>query len=1712
MTRVTPPYFFDEFLLPVNRSVLSERERALGLTVKDLEWLHGVYYASDASRQDTRLQSHPMRVEKLLINAVGHAAIPLAGAFVMSPTPDGAKALLYTPYGGIQVFDSHAALLGEVGEALADAVQRVDLLSFLSIAQRNSLSAVTDLTLTTSPVPGPVMEDQERTLQACQRANVRSMLEHLQKTPTLSDMLDTLLGIMAHPYFPGLDQRDTRVNCFIQSPTDIDRRWIDSLTLREAFLKFYVKHAWPLGQTREFINPRHVTTHFNQTQLQHDSERWETLIEQTSGTLSKLLDSLLQTYWNKDIDNGTSRLELFAQVLADKFRLDVLLKRQTGILSADESHMLQALCLSDQDARSAYAADLSVEKVRIHARYQHYVELASTLMMHQSHAYLYTQSRGVQVLADLDDLKDTLLTMLTAAGHEDELLNFLSLDERDTFIGLDQINIAARPVTGHVFTGMIEDIAAKQTSNMNHALGLYRSSAGQLDLEALLDYALDIRAMLDSRLADLDTDGRWTIHPVSSGNGRPSTVQAERAKLHQQRLQTAEEGLQIERLKHPTLRSMATLALNTELQTQRLDLKADEVYVNTYASRAEQLEERAPVSSLSMVEHFIERLRPESQPLAVSSRTGFYQNRDRRVALKLNNMTLKTFNNVIERVLKVFAGHELRDLPRLFLDNNRDKHAHSMLLGLRSEAELRLLGKTLPADSHAILDTVLRNDSLVRLTRHGINGFLPDAYALALQQGTSDALLPLANLFVLTERGGLDPRHSGQAILWTPRRGHEVFSSISALREALTQRLAHPVKRLTLLENLRLSHRAPHQVYRLAPLQRIDDNVLDNRLKAYGDNVMDAVDHLLAMDLPARAVQDRLDAILETPAPTNLARAKALADAMITQQLLPVWLAMAPAKEQIYHAELLEQYRNSAPEEEDYLHGIPTLREHAFSALLKQLQARFPGQTISPDDVLIPMHQALNIHEFSLTDFALRHWPDLNNQIIRPRSRTATLLPDALDANAVIQMVRQLDLKSVYQKRVQTELDAGTEAARKRRRRFCRQLPWQVLQYAHEQHLQERLSTQALGWVQQVFDMPDALARAALTGVSTLIRPVELVATEGATAAKVLGMYLISGEDKHPGPVVLYAPYSEHHVLKQYDSEQALLDEVQRPGELQDWVIRHLEDPHQAVYRHLLQSNPHRPSDISLASSAVTGNLLHYLFSENVLVLLKMLACQFEEGAKLLWDKAVGLFGKGIPTAVHFMAGKLAYPLVVWRAYKLVKRSMEALQLHQWKAAMKDFILAVVQMATLYRELDGSEPPPPGHPDAVDLPEDKLPLVAIPGLHDATATSRTRLQRFENHDIALKELELGNASHVYADKARAKAYIPLAGKVYPVTKTKKHWRLGTDDQQGPYVGRNSDGQWVLDLSLHKPRFGQTWTRQRAQRAQRREINIQAQGIKAIAAVSRWKAQAIDEALNVATYYAVNCKRNIRHFAQLLTPDSRVGLFLCDLFGTINLTPDQVRKIETIIDGILDELSDPTLIGPDSMRLVSGESLKDPTNDYAMVLADDSERKVFLFDRFFDPDLTEYANLLNAPFDMFAHARASTLIHELTHLRFKTEDIAYLRSMEPFRDLIDTAKPGAQALRTRQDDLQTTALSTLTPASMLFKTWDDISDTWEDYGVFTTTHYLKRKVLGITGAKTLNEARQIFMSNIDKRIDVILTNADSVTYLITHLGRMLDVGA
>lgn len=1717
MAHVTPPYFFDEFLGPVKRREPTPRERALGLTLKDLDWLHTLYYASHDARMDARIHGFPMRVERLLITPAGQPALPLAGAFVMSPTPDAGKAVLYTPYGGLEVFDNHAALLADVTARLRQPEQRTDLLQFVSLGDQKALSTSTRLTLTTAVIPGAVMPDQQQAIHTAQVHNVIAMLGELRKLPDLPDMLDKLLGIMARPYFPDVEQRDTRVDFFSRASPEEDSRWVDSVPLREALLRFYARHAWPADQTHTYTNPGRDFRALTDAQRAQDQQRWDNIIEHTSGILSKLLNHLLQTFWHEDFNGGgQSRLHFCARVMSQKFRADLLFKHQDMILSSAEMQKLRSMALAQQAA----SGDLSIEKVRIHAPFQHFVDLAGTLMISNAHAYLYTQSRGLQVLGDLNDLKDTLVSMLKATGHEDELLNFLSLDERSLFIAMDQVHVSGQPILGNVFEAMVEDIVAKQADNLEYALGLYRCSSGSVNLAALLDSALDVRTMLDSQLLEQDAGGRWSVHPITQGNGRPTTVQAEKAKLQLQRLQAVEAALVEEQASHPTLRDLATQALEAELRKGLLSLKACEVYINTYASAAEEREERLPQASSSLVEHFIARLVRQAGPVGASTHTGVYGPRHQGAAFQLHNLTTVEVDALIDRALGTFAQQTLGALPGMLVKNNLAHLSHGLLQGLDGEVQLRGVAKNLPPRALVLLHSSLQPDGMSRLTRHGLDGFIPDAFSLTLHPDNGADLQRLANCFVLTERGGLDPDHSGTAVLWTPARGYETFASITRLRDILTLRLQDPRQRLHLLENLPISQRVPHRSWQLGPLQRIDEHLLHDRQHSYSDATRDEIDHLLSLRLSPTRFQECVDALIRRAPPSNLPRAIAMARALINQQALPVWLGMAAPAEQILHAELVEQYRISAPDERDYLHSVTPLREHVFDRLSELLDARFPRQALNPNNVLIPGRVELAGNTQTLTDFAMRHLPTLRADDIRPRSSTGDPLPATLDGSAIEQLIRQVDVESFYGQWLNTHLKGPGEQARTRRQLFCRQLPWQVLQYAHEQTLDERLSASAWGFIRQIFDMPDALARATVHGVTALVRPLELIATQGASRVRALGCYLIGPKPEATGPLVLYAPYSPDHLLKEFANETALLQAFAAPGTLQQWVIGQLEPAHQATYRNLLsQQWTQGPSEIRFGANAIAGNVLDQLFKDNCEMLLRMLGSQFSASGKNYWDAVTSLLTKGIAAGVRFMAGKLVYPLTVWRSYALFKTSAEDLQQHRWQHALKTFAGGVAELASLRKALDKlfPEPPPATHPVPLEQwLQDAPPAATTFAALDMTAPERTHLHVFENHDVALDTLTQSALTQVYRDKIGARDYVPVAGKVYSVKRAGEYWRLSSDDHLGPYVRLTPRGEWVLDLGLLNPRYGKTLSRYasqaRAYLSEREGINIEAVGMPAIRALSSWKAQCIDEALNVATYYAVNCKRNIQHFGGRRDPVSRTGLFFAELFGVPHLTLSQLQRIEKRVDDVLDELTNHTLTSPNSMRFVSGSHRQNPHTSFAFTLPDDRDHKIYLVERFFDPRMDHYQPYLTTPFNLSAHARATTLIHEITHIRSSTEDLVYLDSMRPFVDLIDGDCQGGQTLKTELCGLRANALSLLTPTEMLFKTLDDLSGGYEDFGSSQGTSLQRSKVLSTTGVRTLAEARKVFMTNEDKRIDTILANADSLTFLISEIGRALDAGA
>ena len=285
------------------------------------------------------------------------------------------------------------------------------------------------------------------------------------------------------------------------------------------------------------------------------------------------------------------------------------------------------------------------------------------------------------------------------------------------------------------------------------------------------------------------------------------------------------------------------------------------------------------------------------------------------------------------------------------------------------------------------------------------------------------------------------------------------------------------------------------------------------------------------------------------------------------------------------------------------------------------------------------------------------------------------------------------------------------------------------------------------------------------------------------------------------------------------------------------------------------------------------------------------------------------------------------------------------------------------------------------------------------------------------------------------------------------------------------------------------------------------MNIEAVGMKNIRRLYPEKARMIKEALDLALFYTNNCKHNLRLLAPSVQPVTRVHRLVKTFFSVSTIEPSLIQTLTAVVDKLLAALVDSSLTSHDSKRFVTGFHRNRSKTHVAFTIPADVDQKLYLASRFFNTGLKIYQPHLIVPFDIDAHARASTIIHELTHIVCATEDIAYLEAARPFPDLL--AVTTGKNLKDVLQHVQTTTLSMLTPATELFQVLDETTDTWVDPGAATNTEHIEDHILNLTGGIDLADARRIFYADPLKRIDTLLGNADSVAYLITQLGRQRD---
>ncbi|WP_157384019.1 dermonecrotic toxin domain-containing protein, partial [Pseudomonas asplenii] len=1005
------------------RTTLSAQEKALSIDSTERSWLGYLFLANHDAREET---GNPMYVDKLFIVTQGATTADLAGSFLVSGAV-GHAVFLCTPAFGLERFASRELALAKLDERLGIPTQRDELLRFVPLRIRNAIPYEPPPTLLTRLIQGVVLSDRRQAVDAYLDTTLKHLQDELLELPSLKTVINQLLDSTLGKRFPRANLKALTV-ISREAPGEAGTPGTaSSRTLSETLLEQYIRGQWPSGQTHEFISPGY-------TAQPPDNAVWENTLATLARQLPSHLQSRLRAFWDLPLDIGKPRRQLFVDALGTRFRAELLHQEQDlNEIDPQDYPMLCALYPLD----SARLGAATLYTVTLQTRDSAFT-LANAFVAGRDRTpsaehFLYGAER-LQAFDNRERLLEALRTRLRDPAQNPAWLHGLSLRERAALMTADITEVSLTASEPSIFTTLFKRILDKLLDNVAYVLERYRHSGGALALPTAFESALDIRALIAPRLVTLAQGTRWSARLDLSPSERPAVPPL--LKTLRPTLDTATHQLAtLEQLKRqilaglkqrPSLKAFIQSQLSSELNRAQLhNLSADNLYINHYAAALPQVgdPDQPPSASQSVVDHVLERLRQSAGELAGVT-VGVFSKSAEGLWSRVANLDLDQLNRLVTALLPDFLGHYLRRQRSIYggLSSALNQAIRS---GLRGEVQLKQMRGALRASDLDLLEHLL--DSHRRDTRPGLNGFIPDAFALTYKRDTAAAPVRLHNCFLLTAHGGLDQQHAGKALLWTPAQGAEPFDSLHGAEAELQRRLHDPVERLSLLENTTQEERPRHLP--LVPRQRnhpqtypsLGFELIHNGLQGYLfnsliDQALADLSHATTSKYSGEHLHQHLQSCLESQTTVPmLEQAIRAARDTATHLALPPWLGATSDRGQFALAALLDRYRREAATTDDYLQGIPTLRETASVKLKSLLSRDYPDQALDPRRItvwLTPRDAALPLSE-PLTDFALRHFDDISSRAIS-LDLAAGSLPDSLTGERARSLVKEAAIGSHY--------------------------------------------------------------------------------------------------------------------------------------------------------------------------------------------------------------------------------------------------------------------------------------------------------------------------------------------------------------------------------------------------------------------------------------------------------------------------------------------------------------------------------------------------------------------------------------------------------------------------------------------------------------------------------------------------------------------------
>lgn len=1718
MSPAHSPWFFSESLRSRFAQDIKDALEAERITEQQALWLESLLEPED---HETALP----RVDRLLHSDDGLTNSGLAGALLISdPRNHSPEFYLHTPLDGVERFDSHQQLMTGLTDRFAlssDDLKRVE----------------------SEQVEGELFEPLMLAIVDQQAQQLHRLDERLHLLSSLHMALGQALQQQVDVRFP-----DSAIDVFthVAQIKQVDTETPAGITVGTETLVNVAVDAWcgkPLasGVRHQWLdNQGHELTGVQANAMQQ-------AVASVGIGLSGVYEGLLDGFWRASTGEGLTLHDLAGHAFVECFRQHLLNCRQEGTVTASEYTVLKSLCQAGVSALH----EVEMSRVSIAISNQDPLKLAGVVLIgfdaeQLSDLFLYSAKQGLRRFNSVG----AVAAHFAGIAGRSEIFDYASLNDDVLLRTQGSLQLRLDPVSTTPLIKLADSVIALQKRNLVSVLKLSFKSPAQAAVN--VERALDIRHLIDPRLCAVEGRRSWSDNMADSEQRWSSFAAPSRVSALGMHLKDGD--------------SLTPLIWATYLRDARV--RVDSIFeahprVGDYAQRllsryisavygktvdARRMWFRADddsVVSLSVL--LLDRLTGHSEAMISQDCHVYFDPADSAYSTHLAWLTSDLLNHVMDLAqkafvkeyplqLKMFHGSQLRIRGSSVLPANASRLVREGLLRLtlsmhRKASEVRKKGLDM-------LQQVL--DRPVFKLRERLGFEAVEVSIPSLVYDSAHAPIPLTNMFILQQPLAGD----GRPVQWSAVLGLREFDSIAALQLDLKARLTFLESRDKWLNLIAEPERQKIQAFfkqnahpRITVsmarvegdfLQRLVDDELSRQCLGIEAAYQTALDWqadaglLQKMQLPM-ASDDKTRTAIDT--------LSGQLEYTLLAGFLPDWLSKASEGDLLAFRELMVRFWQLYTAQQKAV-LLSTLEQYTVAQVRERLKKDFPSLQLDPDRISITLTHytvapvgagdvpssipaATSVVSESLSAFAINRFSRFQNATLSVSSMDVAPLPATFNALYVLDLARTLDVAAGYQQYLKEAFSETSSDYLDRLDQFTEQAPCALLLTAFQLRLKGTLTRTAYDFIETVVSMPDGIARLPVDGKTIVFSPLQLVAAEGYAADTAAGIYLIGPQNQSDGPWVLHVIASADYIFKEYASQSDFMTDLQTSTELQALVLERMDPTVRFVYERGGFLQPRlswatggftdlgdaHPGPVQLRVEPVQENFLLSVFRAAQEVMMLMAKRDSVTNSQADRAESGYLFLLGIEQSLTFLPGRIGGLVGLWQAKDLLHSSLNSVKDDQWGEAVAEFAAALLVLITTSQQLGEGEARLSGNDaDADDLAE--------PNWHDRHIQKDldTRLRQFEAKDISLSHLQKDAAHNVFKDPVTLKQYAAVSGKVYQVKNGPNGWCVIEGDKNGPLIRLGNKHHWVFDTEVGARRNGGALTRFQASVTDYNVDDvfvIDARGMAEVQRLYPQKAKQIVEAHGQARTYLRNALDNLTVRATRRVLDSRTERILKDFFGVKALTNKLVIPVKKTASDIYRLLLDPTLSPHSSQRYVVGTNKLNSRDTTAFTYTNDPLQRVFLSERFFCSPYIRLQPMQSrrGGFNIGAHYRATALIHELSHIAGKTDDIVYVDSEMPFLDLLEDTGEYRARLKRAQAKNQSN-LSHQTPRDELFKVED--GGVWRD--LKTSDGPAKKNVLKLTGASTIDAARDVFLSDADIRAKVILSNADSVALLISLLGR------